>query len=75
MPTAADIRLMDEPEIHQALNEAKAELFALRFQLEVGQLENPLRVRTVRKDIARYLTVLRERQLAATLIQQEEDNV
>jgi large subunit ribosomal protein L29 len=74
MPTAAEIRQMTEAEIQHALNEAKAELFALRFQLEVGQLENPLRMRTVRKDIARYKTVLRERQLAAALIMQEEED-
>lgn len=74
MPRAADIRQMTEAEIQQSLNEAKAELFALRFQLEIGQLENPLRVRTVRRDIARYKTVLRERQLAAALIKQEEQD-
>lgn len=72
MAIAADIRNMSESEIQHALNEAKAEQFNLRFQMEVGQLSNPRRMREVRRDVARYKTVLRERQLAAELVQQEE---
>ncbi|RSL28708.1 50S ribosomal protein L29, partial [Salibacterium salarium] len=41
----------------------KEELFNLRFQLATGQLDNPARIRNVRKDIARAKTVLREREL------------
>jgi large subunit ribosomal protein L29 len=45
------------------LGELKEELFNLRFQSALGQLENPMRVREVRKSIARIKTVLREREL------------
>ena len=72
MTTAAEVRQMSEAEIQQALNEAKAELFNLRFQKEIGQLSNPKRIGEVRREIARYKTVLRERQLAAQLVKQEE---
>ncbi|HAA64844.1 MAG TPA: 50S ribosomal protein L29, partial [Thermoanaerobacter sp.] len=41
----------------------KAELFNLRFQLATGQLDNPMRIRDVRKTIARIKTILREREL------------
>jgi large subunit ribosomal protein L29 len=74
MPTAADIREMTENEIQQAMMEAKAELFNLRFQLEIGQLQNPARIQVVRRDIARYKTILRERQIALQLVEKEEDN-
>jgi large subunit ribosomal protein L29 len=68
---AREIRQMSVGEIHTALEEAKKELFNLRFQREVGQLENPRRVRTVRRQIARYKTVLRELQIAETLVKEE----
>lgn len=73
MPTAADIREMTENEIQQALMEAKAELFNLRFQLEIGQLQNPARLKVVRRNIARYKTVLRERQIALQMVEKEEE--
>ncbi len=44
------------------LKDAKIELFNLRFQLATGQLDNPLRIREARKDIARIMTVIREKQ-------------
>ncbi|MFC7442654.1 50S ribosomal protein L29 [Laceyella putida] len=50
-------------EIEQKLAQYKEELFNLRFQSATGQLENPARLRQVRKDIARAKTVLREREL------------
>ena len=74
MPTAADIREMTENEIQQGLMEAKAELFNLRFQLEIGQLQNPARIEVVRRDIARYKTILRERQIALQLVEKEEED-
>lgn len=52
-------------EIEQKLAEFKEELFNLRFQSATGQLENPARIRQVRKDIARCKTVLRQRELAS----------
>lgn len=46
------------------LKESKEELFNLRFQMATGQLDNPMRLRAVRRDIARVRTVMRERELA-----------
>ena len=45
------------------MNDLKGELFNLRFQMATGQLENPMRVRDVKKSIARIKTILREREL------------
>ena len=47
----------------EKLRESKEELFNLRFQAATGQLENPGRIRSVKRDIARIYTVLREREL------------
>jgi len=60
---AKEIRQMSEKELNTQLVELKAELFNLRFQLATGQLDNPLRINTVRKDIARVKTIVREREL------------
>lgn len=60
---ANDIRQMGSQELGEKLTELKAELFNLRFQLATGQLDNPMRIRTVRKDIARVNTVMREQEL------------
>lgn len=49
-------------ELKDKLKDAKIELFNLRFQLATGQLDNPLRIREARKDIARIMTVIREKQ-------------
>jgi len=56
-------RDMTSAELTQKLTDAKGELFNLRFQLATGQLENPLRIRHVKRDIARVKTVLREREI------------
>jgi large subunit ribosomal protein L29 len=61
--TAADLRGLSADDLAEKLREAKEELFNLRFQNATGQLENNARLRTVRKDIARIYTVLREREL------------
>ncbi|HHU77270.1 MAG: 50S ribosomal protein L29 [Caldicoprobacterales bacterium] len=58
-------REMSQEELHQNLAELKSELFNLRFQLATGQLENPMRIREVKKNIARVKTILRERELKA----------
>jgi large subunit ribosomal protein L29 len=63
----AEIREMPDEELYSRVEQAKEELFNLRFQLATGQLDNPTRVRTVRHEIARTLTVLRERHLEAEL--------
>lgn len=58
-----ELRDMTNVELDQRLTELKGELFNLRFQLATGQLENPLRIRNVRKDIARLKTIIRENEL------------
>jgi len=61
--TAADMRELNEEELVLRLREAKEELFNLRFQMATGQLDNNRRLRTVKHDIARIYTVMREREL------------
>lgn len=58
---AKELRDLSTEELYQRLAELKEELFNLRFQLATGQLENPMRVRAIRKDIARVKTVITER--------------
>jgi large subunit ribosomal protein L29 len=58
-----DLYDLSDEELQKKLNEAKEELFNLRFQLSTAQLDNPLRIRQVRKDIARIETIRREREL------------
>lgn len=60
-----DARDLGNEEIKSKLASLKDELFNLRFQLATNQLDNPLRIREVRRDIARLKTVMRERELAA----------
>lgn len=60
---AKEVRQMSSQELADKLTELKAELFNLRFQLATGQLDNPIRIRTVRKDIARVNTIMREREI------------
>lgn len=57
---ASNLRDMTSAELSNQLIELKSELFNLRFQLATGQLENPLKIKSVKKDIARVKTVLRE---------------
>ena len=59
----AEIRELPEDELHARLDSAKEELFNLRFQLATGQLDNPMRIKEVRHNIARIMTVLSERAL------------
>ncbi len=61
---AEETRQLTEAELATKLKELKEELFNLRFQMATGQLDNPMRLRQVRKDIARVKTVQRERELA-----------
>jgi len=58
-----EIRDMSANELQSRLDELKTELFNLRFQLATGQLDNPMQIKRVRKDIARVKTVIREREL------------
>ena len=61
---ARELAELDADELAARLAEAKEELFNLRFQNVTGQLDNPHRLREVRKDIARVLTVMHQRELA-----------
>ena len=56
---------MSEQELNNQLISLKEELFNLRFQHATGQLDNPLKIKEVKKDYARVKTVLRERELQA----------
>ncbi len=58
------IREMTDVELSAELSKMKQELFNLRFQHVTGQLENPVRMREVKKDIARVKTIIREKELA-----------
>ena len=58
---AKEIREMSSEELENKLNELKNELFNLRFQHAINQLDNPHRISDVKKDIARVMTVLREK--------------
>jgi large subunit ribosomal protein L29 len=62
---ANDIREKSVKELNDQLASLKQELFQLRFQLAINQLENPMRIKAVKKDIARVKTVLRENELKA----------
>jgi len=63
----SDLREFNLDELMEKLNQARAEFFNLRFQLATGQLDNPMRLRQVRKEIARIQTVIREKELAGTV--------
>jgi len=58
-----DFREMDATELNQKISVLKEELFNLRFQLATGQLENPMRIKEVKKAIARVKTIQREQEL------------
>ena len=58
---AAEVRDMTTLELDNKLADLKKELFALRFQRAINQLDNPTRLKAVKKDIARVKTILRER--------------
>ncbi len=62
---AAEVKDMTTLELENKLTDLKKELFALRFQHAVNQLDNPTRLKAVKKDIARIKTSLRERLNAA----------
>ena len=61
---ASEIRAMTSEELEKTLKELKNELFNLRFQHAINQLDNPHKIGDVKKDIARVMTVLREKKEA-----------
>ncbi|NVI87110.1 50S ribosomal protein L29 [Actinomadura sp. BRA 177] len=74
--TADDLRTEPEDVLVTKLKEAKEELFNLRFQAATGQLESHGRLRTVKREIARIYTVMRERELGIVTVAEDaaEDN-
>ena len=58
------IRELTEVELNTELDKMKKELFNLRFQHVTGQLENPVKMRELKRDIARVKTIIREKELA-----------
>lgn len=65
---AHEFRELDNVQLQERLATAKEELFNLRFQKATGQLNNNQRVSTVKRDIARIYTVLRERELGLSTV-------
>ncbi|MEK8132711.1 50S ribosomal protein L29 [Paenibacillus filicis] len=63
---ASEFRNLTSAELEQKIAGFKEQLFNLRFQLATGQLDNPVQIQKVRKEIARAKTVLRERELGIT---------
>jgi large subunit ribosomal protein L29 len=61
---AVEIRDMSLMELNEKLGDLKSELFNLRFQLAVNQLDNPMRIKAVKKDIARIKTIIQEKESA-----------
>ena len=60
-----ELRTSNSQDLKVKLNDLKAELFNLRFQLATGQLENPVRIREVKKSIAQIKTIIREEEIRA----------
>ena len=58
---AKELREMTDVELNKQLKDLKAELFNLRFQLAINQLDNPVRIDAVKKDIARVMTIMAEK--------------
>ncbi len=59
----SEMRDMTQEELLKELSELKSELFKLRFQLVTNQLENPMKLKDVKKEIAQIKTVIREREI------------
>lgn len=69
---ASELRELSDDELRQNLAESKEELFNLRFQIVTGQLDNPRRIKQVKREIARTLTVMRERDIAAAAAEADQ---
>ena len=67
---ASEIRELNDKELLEALGEAREERFNLRFQVATNQLDNTARLTEVKKDIARILTVMRQRELAPVVAEE-----
>ncbi|MEM9034105.1 MAG: 50S ribosomal protein L29 [Actinomycetota bacterium] len=71
--STAELRDLNDTELLERLGETKQELFNLRFQRATGQLQNSARIAAVKRDIARILTILREREIDAAEAMQGSD--
>ncbi|MDK1010653.1 MAG: 50S ribosomal protein L29 [Actinomycetota bacterium] len=69
---ALELRKLTFKELGEKLDESKEELFNLRFQLVTNQLDNTTRLKQVKRNVARIATVMREQEIAAWELQQEE---
>jgi large subunit ribosomal protein L29 len=68
----AELRELPDEELRARLDAAKEELFNFRFQLATGQLDNPMLIKQLRHEVARLLSLLRERELEESEGQVEE---
>ena len=64
MMKANEVRKLSSADLEKKLTELKKDLFQLRLQHAINQLENPVRINEVKRDIARVKTIIREQQLA-----------
>ncbi len=69
---ASELREMTLEELRKLELELREKLFLLRFRAKIGQIESPMEIRKTRKDLARVLTVMREKELSATKTGQEK---
>jgi large subunit ribosomal protein L29 len=69
-----EVRQMTDEEIQNAIEDSKEGLLNLRFRWEQGTLEDYTQIRVLKKDVARLYTILRERELAAAVVEGEKDN-
>ena len=74
MANVQELRDLGDDELFERLESDKEELFNLRFQLATGQIDNPMRIKDVRHEIARILTIVRERQIDAETAEWEAGN-
>ena len=68
---ASELREKSVEELNNELAHLKDELFRLRFQLAINPLENPMRIKAVKKDIARIMTILRDNEIKAAATKTE----
>ena len=71
---AKNLTDISDGDLLETLNDAKEELFNLRFQLVTGQLDNYSRIKEVKKEVARAMTELRSREIAAAEALEETDD-
>ena len=71
---AKDLKDANDGDLIEALNDSKEELFNLRFQLVTGQLDNYSRIKEVKKEVARAMTELRAREIAAAEALESNDD-